>query len=90
VFIDNKGDKVKMYRNLLKNSISTNFESHELSGGRLFIRIGTAEVTRRGMKEEEMYIIARLMDKAMQGIDVQKDVFKLNKRFPHIQYSFDQ
>jgi glycine/serine hydroxymethyltransferase len=90
VFIDTKGDKIKMYKNLLKNNISTNFESHELSGGRLFIRIGTAEVTRRGMKEEEMHIIAILMDKAMQGIDVKKEVLRLNKKFSRIQYSFDQ
>jgi len=90
VFIDNKGDYATLYSNLIKNNISTNFEGSELAGGRWFIRIGTAEITRRGMKEEDMVTIARLMDSAMKGENVKEEVLSLNRKFPDIVYSFDQ
>jgi len=90
VFIDTKGDRLTMYKNLISNNISTNFENSEFTvNHKLYIRIGTAEVTRRGMKETEMKQIASLMDKALQGKKVIDDVLALNKRFTHIHYSFD-
>lgn len=90
VFIDNRGDHMLLYRNLIKNNISTNFQGSELSCGRWFIRIGTAEVTRRGMKEKEMIQIANLMDRAMRGENVKSKIIRLNYQFPEIYYSFDQ
>ena len=90
VFIDNKGDRLRLYKNLIDNNISTNFEGTELANGRLFIRIGTQELTHRGMKETEMSLIASLMDKVMQGENVKSEVEKLNKQFSKIAYSFDQ
>jgi len=90
VFIDNKGDHMILYKNLMNNNISTNFEGNELANGRIFIRIGTAEVTRRGMKEAEMAQIANLMDRAMKGLNVKDEVVALNKKFPNILYSFDK
>lgn len=90
VFIDNKGNYKSLYQNLIQNNISTNFEGSELAGGRWFIRIGTAEVTRRGMKEQEMKQIATLMDRAMKGENVKDEVINFNKKFPKIFYSFDQ
>lgn len=90
VFIDNKGDHIELYKNLLKNNISTNFEGSELSGGRWFIRVGTAEVTRRGLKEKEMSQIANLMDRAMKDVNVKDEVLALNKNFPNILFSFDK
>jgi glycine/serine hydroxymethyltransferase len=90
VFIDNKGEHLELYKNLVKNNISTNFEGSELSGGRWFIRIGTAEITRRGMKENEMIQIASLMDRAMKGLNIKEEVLAMNKNFPNIMYSFDQ
>jgi glycine/serine hydroxymethyltransferase len=90
IFIDNKGNYMELYRSLLKNNISTNFEGEELSEGRWFIRIGTAEITRRGMKENDMAIIASLMDRAMRGEPVKEEVKDFNKNFPNIYYSFDK
>lgn len=90
IFIDGKGDRLEMYKNLVKNNISTNFEGHELTKDRWFIRIGTAELTRRGMKENDMEIIARLMDRAMKGEDVKEKVRTFNQKFPNIYYSFDK
>lgn len=89
VFIYDKGDPKLLYKNLVKNNISTNFEGSELSAGRWFIRIGTAEVTRRGMKEREMRIIAGLLDTALKGGVVKSSVLELNKNFSDIHYSFD-
>jgi glycine/serine hydroxymethyltransferase len=89
VYIDTKGDRLKIYKNLLENNISTNFQGEEL-GTRLYIRIGTAEVTRRGMKELEMQQIAGLVDRALQGGEVTEEVASLNSRFTKIFYSFDK
>ena len=85
-----KGEYKILYQNLIHNSISTNFEGFELSGGKWFIRIGTAEVTRRGMKEKDMVEIANLMDRAMNGESVKDQVLAFNNRFPDIHYSFDE
>ncbi len=90
VFIDNKGDHLNLYKNLINNNIITNFEGEELGGGRWFIRVGTQEITRRGMKENEMVQIANLMDRAMKGLNVKDEVLALNKNFPRIFYSFDK
>jgi len=91
VFLEGKGDRLTMYKNLISNDISTNFENNELTvGHRLYIRVGTAEVTRRGMKEADMSTVASLMDRAMKGEDVKKEVSDLNARFTKIMYSFDQ
>lgn len=56
------------------------------------IRIGTCEVTRRGMKENEMLRIAELIKRATshekQTDDVKKDVAKLSREFQNIEYCF--
>lgn len=90
VYIEGLGDHMSLYKNLLNNNISTNFEGTEFGRGKWFIRVGTAEVTRRGMKEAEMAEIANLMDRAMKGENVKEAVIVLNKRFDKIYYSFDQ
>jgi len=89
IFIDDKGNYLSLYKRLIKNNISTNFENVPL-GGRWFIRIGTAELTRRGMKEAEMKQIAFLIDQAFKGKNVKKEVQKLNNKFSKILYSFDK
>lgn len=90
VFIDKMGNYLDLYKNLINNSISTNFEGTELANGKWFIRIGTQELTRRGMKEAEMKKIASLMDQALKGIDVKEEVVLLNNQYHQIHYSFDQ
>lgn len=87
IFIDKLGDPAKLYRKLLDNNISTNFDSP--LGGRMFIRVGSQEVTRRGMKEKEMAIIASSIDRSLKGEDVKSEVQKLNSQFPNILFSFD-
>ena len=87
VFIDSLGDRVSLYANLLGNGISTNFDSP--LGDRLFIRLGTQEITRRGMRESEMQYIAQLLDQALKGIPVAEKIATLNSQFNSILFSFD-
>lgn len=87
VFIDKLGDRIKLYQRLVKNNISTNFM--QILGGRSFIRIGTQEITRKGMKKKEMKVIANLFHNALKGESVKRKVIKLNNKFRKIHYSFD-
>jgi len=86
LFID-KNKREEIYMNLVRNNISTNFDNR--MGGKLFVRLGTQEVTRRGMKEKEMIRIALILDKAIQGKDVKSNITSLNNRFTKIEYGFD-
>jgi glycine hydroxymethyltransferase len=56
------------------------------------VRIGTCEVTRRGMKEKEMLKIAELLKRTViyneQPDNIKKDVEKLSVEFPKVQYCF--
>lgn len=56
------------------------------------LRIGTTEVTRWGMKEPEMALIAELMVDVLSGRrgveHVREDVILLRRGFPQLQYCF--
>jgi len=58
------------------------------------IRIGTCEVTRRGMKQPEMLRIAELLKRTVVDGEtpesVKKDVAKLGSEFQKIEYCFEQ
>jgi glycine hydroxymethyltransferase len=58
------------------------------------LRIGTTEVTRWGMKESEMALIAGLIGDILfdrrSADQVRADVIALRRSFPHLQYCFDQ
>jgi glycine hydroxymethyltransferase len=58
------------------------------------VRIGTCEVTRRGMKEKEMIKIAELIERASSDKEkpenVKKDVVKFCSEFQKIQYCFEK
>jgi len=58
------------------------------------VRIGTCEVTRRGMKEEEMQRIAELIERTIIGKEklesVKKDVAKLCADFQRVEYCFNE
>lgn len=65
-----------------KNAIPFDTQKPNVTSG---IRIGTPAMTTRGMKEEEMKEIARLIDCALRGEDetkVAEDVLKLTAKFP--------
>jgi len=58
------------------------------------VRIGTCEVTRRGMKEEEMLKIAELIKRTVvdgeQPEKIKKDVAKLCGEFQKVEYCFEE
>jgi glycine hydroxymethyltransferase len=57
------------------------------------VRIGTCEVTRRGMKEKEMELIAELIARVLVSNEaparVKLDAIKLRKHFPKLSYCFE-
>ncbi len=81
------GQYFDLYKKLYKNHITVNFD--DMLGKGLFIRLGTQEVTRRGMKEKEMEIIANLINLSFQGKDVKNITDKLMSKCQKIKYSFD-
>ena len=77
-------DKVNITCN--KNTVPFDDEKPFITSG---LRIGTASVTTRGMKEKEMIEIAHLIDKALRNkddekmlLEVKKDILELTKKFP--------
>jgi len=66
--------------------------SDDFSGNSLEIRIGTPEVTRKGMKEDEMKIIAKLFRRALIDKEntesLQRDVEELALAYDCCEYAF--
>ncbi len=58
------------------------------------IRLGTAEITRRGMKENEMLQIADMLSDAINGKSskerIRKRVHRLTSEFPGLEYTFSR
>ncbi len=76
-------------RNLLPNDISKFKRSYMNPGG---IRLGTSEITRLGMKEEEMKIIAGFFKDVLvdrkDPEDIKKKVIEFKKGYQKVQYAF--
>ena len=88
LYIDKLGDRKQLYERLVKNNISTNFEDR--IGGRLFIRLGTQEITRRGMKKKEMIEIASLLTRTLRNDSTLEEVKAFNEKFSKIYYGFEK
>ena len=87
LFTEEVGAYKKLYAQLFDNRLGVNFDKS--LGGRIFIRLGTQEVTRRGMKVVEMQQIAEFLDRSFKGDHIRNEVMKFNSRFGKIYYSFD-
>lgn len=87
LFTEEVGAYNKLYAQLFDNRLGVNFDKS--LGGRIFIRLGTQEVTRRGMKVVEMQQIAEFLDRSFKGDHIRNEVMKFNSRFGKICYSFD-
>jgi len=81
------GDYKKLYDQLFNNSIAVNFDNLFDKG--IFIRLGTQEITRRGMKEVEMQKIADFIFQSFNGEDIQEEVKNFVSKFQKAHYSFD-
>lgn len=81
------GSYFQLYKKLYANRITVNFD--DMLGKGVFIRLGTQEITRRGMREKEMDVIANLIDLSFKGKNVVKVVDKLMEKYQKAKYSFD-
>jgi glycine/serine hydroxymethyltransferase len=88
LFTEKFGDHWNLYGKFFNNHIAVNFDS--LLKGGMFIRLGTQEITRRGMQEKDMVTIASFISKTLKGIDCSSDVKAFNSQFKTINYSFDK
>jgi glycine/serine hydroxymethyltransferase len=79
-------DRQKAVANFLKNNISVNTSG--ALGDKLFLRIGVQEITKRGMRERDMKIIASFIFETLQGNKISNQVKKFNKEFSEIKYCF--
>ena len=82
-------NNIKEGLKLIKAGISVNTVS--LFNGLQFIRLGTQQVTRLGMKEQEMEHLANLITKALKENRInqtKKEVEKLANKFNKIHYCF--
>jgi glycine/serine hydroxymethyltransferase len=87
---DELGGHVELWRRLYRNHINVNFDSPKVFDQGWFIRLGTQEITRRGMKEAEMEQIAEFLAQGLSGHNVADDVAALVQRHQTAHYSFDQ
>lgn len=89
VLTERIGQRRQVYDRLYKNSIAVAFDSPTILKNGTFIRLGTQEITRRGMKGDDMAIIADFMRRAVSGEDLHEEVEGFKCSFPGVEYSFD-
>jgi glycine/serine hydroxymethyltransferase len=87
LFSDKIGPYRELYQYLSRNNITMTFD-HVL-GGRMFARIGTQEVTRRGMKGKEMSQIATFIHKSFVGKEFPEEIKEFSAKYTRADYSFD-
>ena len=88
IFLENIPIQKELCYNLSKNNIS--FNVIHPSSGRSYLRFGTQEVTRRGMGENDMKIIAAFIDEAIKGNNIKSEVIQFNSSFNKVRFSFDE
>lgn len=81
------GNYRQLYRQLISNNLSVNFDA--ALGAGTYIRLGTQEITRRGMKEAEMTQVADFLRRSLAGEAFPQEVARFMKRFQTAHYSFD-
>lgn len=79
----------ELWRRLYGNNINVNFDSPNVFRQGSFIRLGTQEITRRGMKEAEMEQIADFLQRGLSGYDFSEEVIAFINIYRTAHYSFD-
>jgi glycine/serine hydroxymethyltransferase len=87
ILTDAVGNYKDLYGKLFDNNITVNFDNPLNQG--LFIRFGTQEITRRGMKETDMEKIVEFIHRSFMGDNLKQEVIDFNNQFRKIHYSFD-
>ena len=87
ILTDHMGNYRDLYRVFSKNNISVNFSN--VFGGRMFIRLGLQEVSRRGMIQGDMAYIADILDRTLRGEDtLSEDVAAFVEKYKEVGYTF--
>jgi glycine/serine hydroxymethyltransferase len=84
------GKHSELWRRLYRNNINVNFDSPDVFKQGFFIRLGTQEITRRGMKEAEMEQIADFLQRGLSGYDFAGEVAAFVDKYRTAHYSFDK
>ena len=84
------GKYTDLWRRLYRNNINVNFDSPDVFDQGAFIRLGTQEITRRGMKEAEMDTIADFLQRGLSGYDFADEVKAFIDKYRKAHYSFDE
>jgi glycine/serine hydroxymethyltransferase len=83
------GNYQELWRQLYRNNINVNFDSPDVFKQGAFIRLGTQEVTRRGMKEPQMEQIADFLQRGLSRYDFTDEVTAFMSGYRKAAYSFD-
>jgi glycine/serine hydroxymethyltransferase len=78
----------QIYALLVRSGISVNFDN--TLGGRMYLRLGTQDVTRRGMTEAQLVVVATLLDRALRGDLDSGEVAAFMRDYQTVRYSFDE
>lgn len=78
---------IKLMKDLKSHGVLTHVCYGDREG--YYIRLGTQEITRRGMGPDEMHAIADIIKNITTVVCQIDEVIELNKRFDKIHYSFD-
>jgi glycine/serine hydroxymethyltransferase len=78
----------QLYVRLVDAGISVNFDN--ALGGRMYIRLGTQDITRRGMTEPDQAIVARFVDRGLSGELKADEVADYMQDYQAVRFSFDQ
>lgn len=82
-------DYRQLYKKFYANSITLAFDHPGILSGGIFIRLGTQEITRRGMKEGDMDVVADFLDRSIKGEQLASEVEAFINRYCQVHYSFD-
>jgi len=83
------GKHSDLWRRLYRNNINVNFDAPNILQQGLFIRLGTQEITRRGMKESEMETIADFLQRGLSDYTFADEVSTFVDKYRTAYYSFD-
>jgi glycine hydroxymethyltransferase len=90
VLTEELGSYKDLWRLLYRNNINVNFDSPDVFKQGAFIRLGTQEITRRGMKEAEMEQIADFLQRGLSGHEFGNEVTAFVDKYRMAHYSFDK
>lgn len=79
-------NNLEIVKKFLENNISLN--TSRALGEKIFVRFGTQEITRRGMKEKDMDTIAGFVNDVLKGKNIANQVTEFTHQFDKIYYGF--